>query len=55
MSIGVSFFPQDAGDVNILVECADQAMYEAKKTKGSYYVCYEQLRQGIGQEWRNML
>ncbi|HBS58623.1 MAG: sensor domain-containing diguanylate cyclase [Bacillota bacterium] len=55
VSIGVSFFPQDAGDVNILVECADQAMYEAKKTKGSYYVCYEQLRQGIGQEWRNML
>lgn len=31
-SIGVSFYPQDDSDADILIRHADQAMYEAKKT-----------------------
>ncbi|WP_094606413.1 hypothetical protein SPSIL_049580 [Sporomusa silvacetica DSM 10669] len=40
VSIGISFFPEDADSVNTLISYADQAMYEAKKNGGSKYVCY---------------
>jgi len=39
VSIGISFFPEDADSVNTLISYADQAMYEAKKNGGSKYVC----------------
>ncbi|MBP2663930.1 MAG: hypothetical protein H6Q71_1878 [Firmicutes bacterium] len=40
VSIGISFFPEDADSVNDLMSYADKAMYEAKKNGGSRYVCY---------------
>ncbi len=43
VSIGISFFPEDAGDINTLINYADQAMYKAKENGGGSYVCYRQL------------
>lgn len=40
VSIGISFFPEDADSVIDLMSYADKAMYEAKKNGGSRYVCY---------------
>ncbi len=40
VSIGVSFFPADADNVQTLMDHADRAMYEAKKAGGSNYKCY---------------
>jgi diguanylate cyclase (GGDEF)-like protein len=36
-SIGISVFPDDAADVERLVDCADQAMYQAKHAGGNGY------------------
>lgn len=40
VSIGLSFFPTDAKDVTNLIEFADKAMYQAKKSGGGRFVCY---------------
>jgi diguanylate cyclase len=36
-SIGISVFPNDATDVERLVDCADQAMYRSKRAGGNCY------------------
>ena len=35
-SIGISMYPQDAETVDDLINCADQAMYQSKKSKSGY-------------------
>lgn len=42
-SIGIAFYPQDGNDAEILLQRADIAMYQAKKTR-SHYVVYDQNR-----------
>jgi diguanylate cyclase (GGDEF)-like protein/PAS domain S-box-containing protein len=42
VSMGLSFFPEDTDDINMLMKFADQAMYKAKKNGGNSYVCYRQ-------------
>lgn len=42
VSVGISFFPEDADNCSTLINYADQAMYEAKKNGGNRYVCYRQ-------------
>ncbi len=37
-SIGVSFYPLNGTDVETLLQCADKAMYEAKKERNSYFI-----------------
>jgi len=39
-SIGISVFPDDAADVERLVDCADQAMYRAKRAGGNRYMYF---------------
>ena len=42
ISVGVSLSPELGEDFNKLIDYADKAMYEAKKSKGasfSYYAC----------------
>ncbi|MFG6430513.1 diguanylate cyclase domain-containing protein [Roseateles sp. LYH14W] len=36
-SIGIAVFPDDAADVERLVDCADQAMYRSKRAGGNCY------------------
>lgn len=43
-SIGIALFPDDAGDLNGLVECADQALYRAKQSGRNDYQFYQGLR-----------
>lgn len=40
-SIGISFFPKDAEDVESLVKKADSAMYEAKNSGKNHFVIYK--------------
>lgn len=35
-SIGISAYPKDAVDIEELIKCADVAMYEAKKNRGTF-------------------
>lgn len=42
LSIGVSIFPDDCTDMEILISKADKAMYEAKKTAGCSCAYYEE-------------
>jgi diguanylate cyclase (GGDEF)-like protein len=37
ISIGISTFPEDASDISSLIEKADQALYEAKRTGKNRY------------------
>ena len=37
-SIGISFYPSHATDAETLLQCADKAMYAAKKTRNQYVV-----------------
>jgi diguanylate cyclase (GGDEF)-like protein len=37
-SIGISFYPAHATDAETLLQCADKAMYEAKKKRNQYAV-----------------
>ena len=45
ISIGIALFPDDGSNPSALLSCADKAMYEAKKQKGSRYVQYARLAQ----------
>lgn len=45
VSIGITFFPEDADAVTALMSYADKAMYAAKKNGGGSYLCYSQLKQ----------
>ena len=47
VSIGVSFFPEDADDVATLMDYADQAMYRAKKHGGGRLICFSQEKLSI--------
>jgi len=41
-SLGISVYPEDGGDAQTLIECADAAMYRAKKVgPGRYAFCSE--------------
>ncbi|NDY74232.1 diguanylate cyclase domain-containing protein [Desulfobacter hydrogenophilus] len=37
-SIGISFYPSDSTDAETLLQCADKAMYEAKKDRNKYVI-----------------
>jgi len=39
-SVGVAFYPQDAGDAATLMRYADMAMYDAKQRGRASYACY---------------
>ena len=39
-SIGVVLFPEHYGDAEYLIQCADKAMYDAKKAGGNQAVFY---------------
>ena len=41
VSIGVTFYPQDASGPVALLDAADQAMYKAKKSGSNRMVCYD--------------
>ncbi|MDD3521151.1 MAG: PAS domain-containing protein, partial [Actinomycetota bacterium] len=45
-SMGISIFPDDAAEQDILLKFADTAMYEAKKKGGNTYVFYETIKKG---------
>ena len=40
LSIGISLFPDDAGDAEALLTNADTAMYHAKRVGGNNYKCF---------------
>ena len=42
-SIGIAIFPRDGGDVNALLENADQAMYSAKRAGSNTFHCYRDV------------
>lgn len=35
-SIGIAMYPQDANNLETLIQYADKALYQAKKQKGTY-------------------
>jgi diguanylate cyclase (GGDEF)-like protein len=39
LSIGIAIFPKDGQTAEALIDCADQAMYRAKKDKTGYAFC----------------
>ena len=40
-SIGIASFPKDARDIETLITCADDAMYEVKKTGKNMFAYYK--------------
>lgn len=51
VSIGISYYPNDGVDCNMLLRNADTAMYEAKKKGRSQYVFYESSMNERAIEW----
>jgi diguanylate cyclase (GGDEF)-like protein/PAS domain S-box-containing protein len=49
-SVGISLFPQDAGDLNVLIRNADVAMYQAKARGRNGYAFYAPSMDGEGVE-----
>ena len=49
-SVGISLYPQDAGDLNVLVRNADVAMYQAKARGRNGYQLYAPSMDGEGVE-----
>jgi diguanylate cyclase (GGDEF)-like protein/PAS domain S-box-containing protein len=49
-SVGISLFPQDAGDLNVLIRNADVAMYQAKARGRNGYAFYAPSMDGEGIE-----
>ena len=47
-SIGISVFPDDAADVERLVDCADRAMYRSKRAGGNCYRFFSKHEAPIG-------
>lgn len=45
-SIGISIYPSDAQDMDILLQKSDQAMYVAKRSGGGGYVFYDSIDLG---------
>lgn len=43
VSVGIASFPKDARDAKVLLECADTAMYHAKKSGKGHFVFFEDL------------
>ncbi len=49
-SIGISCYPQDGGDSDALLRCADAAMYKAKESgRNTYHFYTPELNQAIGE------
>ncbi|WP_310264791.1 GGDEF domain-containing protein [Roseateles saccharophilus] len=48
-SIGISVYPDDAQDIEALVDCADQAMYRSKRAGGRRYSFFATRDAGPGQ------
>ncbi len=44
VSVGVAFYPQDSGDRDALIKCADTAMFVAKKLGKNAYHFYDSTR-----------
>jgi diguanylate cyclase (GGDEF)-like protein len=42
-SIGIALYPQDSGDADNLLQCADLAMYEAKRRGKGTYCFYSEI------------
>ena len=40
VSAGISFFPQDGCEINVLMQKADQALYRSKERNGNTFSCY---------------
>jgi diguanylate cyclase (GGDEF)-like protein len=52
-SLGISVYPEDGDDPTTLIECADEAMYRAKKAgRGGYAFCSE-IAEGTHREGRS--
>ncbi|MBF0159081.1 MAG: GGDEF domain-containing protein, partial [Magnetococcales bacterium] len=47
-SIGIAFFPDDAGTLDQILHAADVSMYEAKRTGGQRYCFYNELQSNAG-------
>lgn len=46
VSIGIAVYPDDAGSIEQLVDCADQAMYRSKRAGGGGYSFFSQHQAG---------
>jgi len=51
-SLGISVYPEDGADANTLIECADAAMYRAKKAGPGRYAFCSEIVDGVGVDSR---
>ena len=47
LSIGISSYPDDAADEMMMSKYADEAMYSAKKTDGTFYQFYSDIKKEV--------
>ena len=52
-SLGISVYPEDGNDPTTLIECADEAMYRAKKTGNGGYAFCSDVAEGTHRERRS--